>query len=230
MRAMRILLSIIVLSLPVVATAEGQARHVAVDGIGTVSGAPDMAVVQFGVQREARDAASAMAAASAAMTDVLATLKDAGIAPEDIQTTRVGLDPRWRHAQDGSPPRVTGYVASNTLSVSVRDLDALGPVLDAVVSDGANMMHGLSFQIADASDMEDEARQLAVRDAARKASILAKAGGAQLGPVISIAEGSTGGAPIARFETALADRGTVPIAGGSVDVVVQVRAVFELTE
>lgn len=203
-------------------------RTVSVEGVGRVAAVPDMAVVSLGVQREAREASAAMTAASEAMTQVLARVSEAGIAPEDVQTTRIGLDPRWRHSQDGTPPRVVGYVASNTLSVKVRDLDRLGSLLDAVVSDGANTMNGLSFDVAETQALEDEARVLAVQDAERRARIAAEAAGASLGHVVSLSEGSRGGVPRPMFEAADAMRATVPVAAGQVEIVVTVGAVFEL--
>ena len=205
-------------------------RQIVVQGEGRVSAAPDTAIIALGVQRDARDARTAMQAASEAMTSVLSRLDQAGIAPEDIQTTRVGLDPRWQHTQDGAPPRVTGYVASNDLSVRVRDLDALGELLDAVVSQGANTMNGLSFLVADMKPLEEAARIAAVEDARRKAATLADAAGVALGGVVTLSEGG-GGGPVPMMETAmLSDRAMVPVAAGQVDVVVTVRAVFAIAE
>lgn len=211
-----------------VSRAQDQMRHVAVEGIGRVSAVPDMGLVHFGVQREARDARAAMLAASEAMDGILARITEAGIAPEDVQTTRIGIDPRWQHDQNGGSPRITGYVASNSLQVTVRDLDRVGPLLDAVVDEGVNVMGGLSFSIANPERLEDEARRKAVEDARRKADILAGAAGAELGGVISIAEGTQQIGPGPMFEAAMADRSAVPVAAGQMDIEVTVRAVFAL--
>lgn len=207
---------------------EGDSRWIAVDGIGRVTAVPDVAVVRLGVQREARDAGAAMPAASAAMTEMLARIAQAGVATEDVQTERIGLDPNWRYMQDGSPPRITGYVATNSLRVTVRDMDGLGPLLDAVVSDGANTMSGLTFEVSGLSALEDEARAKAIGDARRKATILAEAAGAELGDIISISEGVVQGGPMPMFETAVAERSSVPVAAGQMDVAVTIRAVFAL--
>lgn len=207
---------------------EAGSRWIAVEGIGRVTAVPDIAVVRLGVQREARDAGAAMAEASSAMAEMLAGIAQAGITPEDIQTDRIGLDPSWRHMQDGSPPRIAGYVATNSLRVTVRDMDGVGALLDAVVSDGANTMGGLTFEVSDLSALEDEARAKAVEDAQRKAAILAGAAGAELGHVISISEGALQGGPVPMFETALAERSQVPVAAGQMDVAVTIRAVFAL--
>lgn len=210
--------------------ASEQSRQIAVQGEGRVSAVPDMAVVQIGVSRDARTAGAAMQAASEAMTSVLASISAAGIAPEDVQTTRIGLDPMWQHSQDGAPPRVTGYVASNDLSVRVRDLGLLGTILDSVIAEGANTMNGLSFSVAAPEALEAEARAEAVSDARGKAETLAGAAGVALGEVISISENAGGGGPVPMFEAAMSDRAAVPIATGQVDVTVRVAAVFAITE
>jgi uncharacterized protein YggE len=228
MRIMLVLLGVFLVSGPVSVQAQELARHVSVDGVGRVSAVPDTAVIQLGVEREARDAGAAMTAASEAMTAVLAQITSAGIAPEDVQTTGIGLGPRWNQSDDGSPPRVTGYVASNSLNVRVRDLELLGGLLSAVVSDGANTMNAMSFQVAEPGALEDAARVAAVEDAARKARILAEAAGATLGNVVSISEGQPGGFPGPMMEVAMADRAAVPVAAGQIEIMVTVRAVYAL--
>ena len=205
-------------------------RQIIVDGEGRVAVTPDMANVNIGVRREARQAAAAIGAASKAMTGVLERIAAAGIAPEDVQTTRIGLDPRWQHSQNGTPPRVVGYVASNDLRIRVRDLDLLGGLLDAVVSDGANTMNGLSFSVADPGPLEDEARAAAVADARGKAQTLASAADVALGNVISISESRVAGGPVPMATMAMAERAAVPVAAGQVEIIVSVRAVFAIAE
>ncbi len=216
--------------MPVSGVAAEAIRQILVDGEGQVSAVPDMAVVHFGVSREAPEAAAAMRLASEAMTAVLASISEAGIAAEDVQTTRVGLDPQWSYSQDGTPPRLTGYVASNDLSVAVRDLGGLGELLDTVVAEGANTMNGLAFSVADPSDLEDAARSAAVKDATRKAGTLAGAAGVTLGNILSISETVGGAVPMPRFEAAMADRAAVPVAAGQVEITVTVTAIFAIAD
>ena len=230
MRIFQMALVALVFLSPLPGAAQELVRQIAVEGVGRVAVTPDMATVRIGVRREARQAGAAMAAASAAMADVLDQIAGAGIAPEDVQTMRIGLDPRWQHSHSGAPPRVVGYIASNDLSVRVRDLDQLGGLLDAVISEGANTMNGLSFSVADPEPLEDEARAAAVTDATRKANTLARAAGATLGDVVSISEGSAGGGPTPMVMTAAVERAAVPVAAGQVEIIVTVRAVFAIGE
>ena len=230
MRYLIVFLAGLVMAATASAETADRPRTVTVEGVGRVSAAPDTAVVHFGVQREAREAEAAMQAASNAMAEVLQSVAAIGIPTERVQTTRIGLDPRWRHSDDGSAPRVVGYVATNTVRVEVRDFEDLGPLLDTVVSGGANTMNGLAFEIADSAALEDEARLGAVSDARRKAERIVEAVGASLGPVLSIVEGGQAGRPVPMFEAADAMRSAVPVAAGELDVTVTVRAEFEIVD
>ena len=205
-------------------------RLLTVTGEGRVSSAPDMATVNLGVQRDARDAGAAMAAASDAAAAVLATLEEAGIEARDIQTTRIGLDPRYARQADNSPPRITGYIASNDLSVHVRDLAVLGSVLDAVVAEGANSFRGLSFGVSDSTALSDAAREAAVKDAAARAQTLAEAAGITLGPIQSMAEGGGAVVPQPMMRGAMMAEAAVPVAQGEIDVTARVTIVYAIAD
>ena len=209
---------------------EDALRTLTVTGEGRASGAPDMATVNLGVQREARQARAAMAAASEAAGAVLATLGDAGIESRDIQTTRVGLDPVYARQSDNAPPRITGYVASNDLVVRVRDLSSLGAVLDAVVSDGANTFRGIRFGISDPTVLAAEARTAAVGDAIARAETLAAAAGLSLGDIHSLSEGGGGAIPQPMMRAAVMAESAVPVAQGEVDITARVTIVYAIDE
>ena len=211
--------------------AEDITRRIVVAGMGEVQAAPDMATVSIGVSHEARTAGEAMEAASLAMSSVMTSLAAAGVEPRDIQTSNIGLNPRYQHSNDGRPPRVTGYIASTTLTVRVRMLDDLGGVLDAVVSDGANALNGLRFGIADTAPLESAARAAAVADAAAKARELADAAGVQLGRVISISEGGAASQPQPMMRGAMMEAAMdVPVAAGELDFRARVNVVYAIAD
>ncbi len=210
--------------------AEDRPREIVVSGEGIASTAPDMATIRVGVAREARLAGDAMRQTSEAMTGVLSLLEGEDIAARDIQTTNVSLRPRFQRTNDGSPPRVTGYIASNDLMIRVRDLEALGGVLDAVVSEGANAVNGIFFGVTEPGPLETEARRAAVSDAREKAEVLADAAGVVLGPVISINEGRSRPVPGTVMRSMAMEEPAVPIAGGEIDVQSRVTIVFAISE
>ena len=206
-------------------------REIVVTGEGRVSAAPDMATIMIGVMREARTAGEAMAAASEAASAVLAELAASGIEPRDIQTANIGLNPSYQHSNDGRAPRITGYIASNDLTVRVRDLATLGAVLDAAVADGANGLNGLFFGIADESALEDEARRNAVADARAKAETLAEAAGVQLGAVRAIHLGGQVAVPFAGARMDMMEASmAAPVAAGELDIRQSVSMIFAIAD
>jgi uncharacterized protein YggE len=122
---------------------------ITVTGDATVTAAPDLATVTLGVTTTDPLAAAAMKSNSAALATVMVRLQAAGIADRDLQTSNLQLNPNWINPENGGIATISGYTASNMLSVRVRDLAILGAVLDAAITDGANTLNGISFGQAD---------------------------------------------------------------------------------
>lgn len=212
---------------PVLAGAQEDSRQIVVTATGSASAVPDMAVLRIGVRREARTAGEAMRAASEAAASVLAQVAAAGIEPRDVQTSSISLYPVQDHS-NGRVPVIRGYVASNDLTVRVRDLEVLGGLLDSVVSEGANTMNGLSFSIAEPGPVETRARAAAVAEARARAETLAEAAGVALGQVQTIAEGGAMPPPRPMLRDMATMEAAVPVAEGEVDVSVTVTVVYAI--
>ena len=161
----------------------GQMSRLSVSGTGEARIAPDMATIQLGVTTRADSAADAMRSNATQQSAVIEALKAADIAERNIQTSGLSLNPVMDYSRDRAPT-VTGYEASNMVSVRVGDIARLGEVLDAIVGAGANQISGIEFTREDGADAEDQARREAVRDARHKAEVLAEAAGLELGPVL----------------------------------------------
>ncbi len=149
---------------------------------------PDVATLSTGVVTRAADANAAMRANAEQMDKVMAAIRDAGIAEKDTQTTGINLNPDYRY-EENKAPVITGYQASNTVSIKVRDLSRLGKVLDALVASGANQINGPSFEIDEPEAVYDEARQAALKKAQARAQMYAKTLGMQVRRIVSISEG-----------------------------------------
>ena len=232
MRILNLLALTTALCLPfaVPALAEGPAT-ISVTGEGTVSSAPDLATISLGVTTTADTAAAAMAANSQALTAVLDRLKSAGVAPRDMQTSNLTLNPNWVSYNSGNSNKIEGYTASNMLTVQVRALGTLGAVLDSSITDGANTLNGVTFSVAEPRPALDEARKKAVADAIARATLLVTAAGAELGPIVAISEQSGFAQPMPMFRMeADAAAGSVPTAGGEVGLTATVTMVFEIKQ
>ena len=129
--------------------AEGM-REITVSGEGSVSASPDMATITMGVTEQGQEARDAMQLVSQSVARILARLEDLGIEKADLQTARLTVNPVWSNRRGGEePPEITGFMASNTIAVRVRDLPALGDVLDKVMAEGGNDFSGLQFGLQD---------------------------------------------------------------------------------
>ncbi|OHC54564.1 MAG: hypothetical protein A3D16_10360 [Rhodobacterales bacterium RIFCSPHIGHO2_02_FULL_62_130] len=230
MRVLTILAMTAALALPMAAPALAQdAAIVTVTGEATVEATPDSATISLGVTTDGATAAEAMAANSAAVQAVIDRLKLAGIEDRDLQTSNLSLNPNWVGYDSGQTPTISGYIASNMLTVRVRVLESLGSVLDAVITDGANTLNGLTFEVAQPRPVLDEARKQAVADAMARATILAEAAGGRLGKVISITENAGYGAPVPMFRSDAA-AAPVPVAGGQIGLMASVTVTYEIAE
>ncbi len=211
------------------ALAEEPAARMSVTGEGAVDSAPDMATITLGVQNEAETAREAMDLTSAAVAAILEQLAADGLAPRDMQTRDLSLSPLWSNSArslEREEPRIVGFQASNNVVVRVRDLDALGGILDRVIENGANTFNGLGFGLQDPVPALDEARRAAVAEAKRKAELYAEAAGLTLGQVLSLEEvGGSDPIPMARM--AMAE--SVPVAQGEVTTTARVTMVFAIS-
>jgi uncharacterized protein len=182
---------------------------ISVSGEGTVSVPPDLAQIDAGVASDAKTAKEAAEANNVAMGKVLAALKGAGIDEKDYQTSRLSLQPQYAPNRSG-PQAVTGYRASNRVTIKVHDLTKVASVIDALVAAGANDIGNVGFTVSQPSKLLDEAREKAVADARRKAEIYAKAAGVMLGAPLDITEG---GAPTPMFRSKMVAAAPMAVAG-----------------
>jgi uncharacterized protein YggE len=205
-----------------------------VSGHGSVILTPDTASFVVGVVTNEDTLAEAQAEATTQMEAIIAAVKAAGIEDRDIQTTNYSVSLIYDYDDNGRATRVIGYEVSNQVSVTVRDIDALGGLLDAVVAAGANSVYGISFFVDDTTAAASQARTMAVEDAMRKADELAAAAGLEVARVTYITESySPPPTPYYAPSAGVADeaaRASVPVQAGSSEVSVDVQMAFELRE
>lgn len=217
-------------STPTPAATTSADRSVTVSGSGRVSARPDTAVINIGVRTEAATAEEALSQNNEQMQAVIESLEENGVAEDNIQTSSLMLNARYDEPRINSDgPELVGYTAENMVRIRISDLDNLGEVLDAAVQAGGNQIHGINFEISDATELQVQAREAAVENARAKAEQLAEATNAELGEVLTISEVSQSPGPVMRAEFAHADTAaSVPIEAGTQDVEVQVQVTWRL--
>lgn len=163
------------------------ATRLDVSATGEVTRAPDVALVSAGVTTHASTAGSALQQTAARMVRVRSALKNAGIDDRDIQTGNISLNPEYRY-DNGQPPVLTGYTASNMMNVRFRDIASAGKVIDALVTQGANQINGPTLSVDKPEAALDEARAKAVAAGRARAELYARTMGLRVVRVVAVSE------------------------------------------
>ena len=154
---------------------------------GEVTRVPDVAIISTGVVSRAATASAAIQDSAERTQRVLTALKRAGVADRDIQTGSISLNPEYKYP-DNQSPQLTGYTASNTLTIRFRDIRNSGKILDALVAEGANQINGPNLTIDKPEAALDEARSNAVAIGRARAEAYARSLGLRVVRVVSISE------------------------------------------
>ncbi|QUA51990.1 SIMPL domain-containing protein [Aristaeella lactis] len=148
---------------------------IVVTGTGETYIPADTAVVSLGVSARNADALKAQSEVNEVIARIRAALTDAGLKEEDINTGYVNLYGVYDYS--GYEEKLTGYSASSSLAVLVKDISRVGEVIDLAFGAGANMLDGVSFSASDDSAARAESLKAALAEAKEKAAVLAEAAG-----------------------------------------------------
>ena len=196
-------------------------------GTGKVTGTPDTLVLTLTVSKTSGDVSSAMNDMSATMGAVQDSLAKNHVAAADLKTSGLNVGPQYEDS--GGKPTITGYQATENLTVTLRDPKAAGAIIAAASAAGGNaaQISGLSTDLQNDTALLNQARDSAFSDAKAKATQYAKSAGRTLGQVVRVEEsdGAPNPTPI-DVPRASAATNAVPIQMGSTDVTVQVTVVF----
>jgi len=214
---------------PEQSTSTSLPRTITVVGEGTVRIEPDVAEASIGVEVMGDAVKDASADAEATMNAVIAALRKQGIASKDIQTSSYSI---WTERSYGSELRADSpviYRVNNSVTVKIRDLTAVGDVLDAVIEAGANNINGVTFGVADPAPLAAEARRLAAENARTRAEELAALHGVTVGEVVSISE-VMGGGVLPNFQRAAAESVALggPVAPGELELTAQLQVIYAI--
>lgn len=231
MRALLLALLLMVVAAPAGAQApdgrppDGGRNQIVAIGNGRLEVVPDQATLTMGAQVQRPTAAEALADAGRLAAQVRAGWQQLGIGTAAMRTAVLDVHPVFGQSQDGAPPRITGYRATALLALTVDQLTLVGRAIDAGIAAGANVLHGLTFGVRDASRVRRDALAAAVRDARERAEAMAQAAGLRIRGVERIVEAET--AVVAReVRLRAAAAPAVPVEPGLVAVTAQVTVVF----
>ncbi len=216
-------------------------QGIQVTGSGTVAIVPDVAVLTLGVETMADSVAEARGEAAAALTAIVDALRARGIEERDIQTSYLNISPEYSYQEivrEGarfSERVLLGYRVNNNLVVKVRDLDAVGEIVDEAAEAGgdATRVDHLRFSAEDTSEARRLARERAVMDAMERADQLASHAGEARGQLLNISESFDSGpepfGPARAYDSfAMMEEASTPVSAGELEIRVSVYAVFAI--
>jgi hypothetical protein len=202
---------------------------IVVIGTGRVVVEPDIAELRLGVSVSRDSVAEARSEAARTMSSILEAVAAAGVAPRDVRTSQLSVQPRYDY-RDGKAPALVGYDLANVVEVAVRDLATVAAVVDDALRAGATSLDGLSFRVDDPTEPERAARIAAVAAARAHADVLAEAAGVAIAGVADIVEGG----PPPAFPRAKAERmmiaadASTPVSAGTTDITVTVTVTYRI--
>ncbi len=210
---------------------ESAPRTVAVSGSGFATVAPDMARVNMSIVERDESLRVAQKAASEATGKVLVLLDKLDIDRKYVNTAGASLRPEYKW--DKKEQRLIGYVVERRISVELRELDKLGPLIERATTAGVNQVSPPQLDSTKRREVYRLALSNAYSDARANAVMLATAAGETLGTVLSISAGSTPAVPLPRMrmqaEAVMADSGSESYVPGEIRFNASVSAVYELS-
>lgn len=207
-------------------------RTITVNGTGIVSTTPDTASVNLGIRQTDESLKTAQDNVSGRAARLTQMLTENGVAEEDVQTTNYSIHPIPEYDRNGNFVGITGYEVSLSLTVTVRDLDVLGTILDQSVEAGANDVWGISLFVDDTAPASNQARSAAMADARARAEEFARAEGLLITGVYMIQETSAPAPKEERMEFDTMEAmpadaaSSVPISAGSSQIRVDVTVIY----
>jgi len=206
-------------------------RTINVTGNGVVTTTPDLGYLNIGVHTENVDSGNAVNENNNLTRNVKNALKEYGVEDKDIQTSNFSI--YLQAPFSGIPDEKSKIIVDNTVLVTVRNLNDLSKMLGEAIRSGANNVYGMTFDVTDKTTFREQARTLAMEDAANQAVQLAALAGGKPGKVISVTvvtntnfnpyygEGMGGGG-------GFLNNTNVPVSAGNITISVDVNVIYEL--
>jgi uncharacterized protein YggE len=202
---------------------------ISISGTGNASAVPDIVDIQLGVETISTDPVESVSDNTIKMSAVMAVFEKLGIAKTDIQTVYYNMWVEDVYDQNGQPTGEKRYHVVNQVNIRLRDLTQIGTLLEGATSAGATTIAGITFGVADTTELEQTALDDAITNASEKAARIAGDMGVSLGNIVSIGEGGAYVPPVPYYgEKGIGGGGAVPISQGQFSMTTQVQVVYEL--
>ena len=198
-------------------------RYITVSATGTGTVVPDAVRINATVSVLGTTSKGALSSAGATSTAVRSALTAYKVATKDVATQSITVYPEYSYPASGTPT-LSGYRATQSFDITIRNATTAGAVVDAIVEAGGDnlQVNGVSPFVLDSDKATETARTAAVKKAKAKAASYAKLLGVKLGRVIYLDESSTPTAYPIYTSTAKADSAATVVDLGEQKVSVSV--------
>jgi uncharacterized protein YggE len=200
------------------------------NGVGTVSATPDEVQLYLAVETQAATATQATQDNAGTMTQVMQALVNAGVSRDSISTVSYTLTPTYNSSNNDqtTPTKIIGYIARNSIQVTLTNSSHVGMVLDTAVAAGANEVGGITFTFTSQTyaNLQKQALQLAIQDASGQAQSMATVLGVHIVAPISVTTGYSYQPSIERMATSNAQ---TPIQPGTLQIAANVQITYEIS-
>ncbi|MEP7167364.1 MAG: SIMPL domain-containing protein, partial [Candidatus Woesebacteria bacterium] len=148
-----------------------------VTGQGEITTAPDSAEINLGIQATDSTVQAVQDKGNRTINQITQDLLSMGVEKADIKTVNYSLYPNYDY-RSGSQ-KINGYALNVSLQVKAKDFTKISQIVDTATKDGANQVGGVSFTLSDdkRKEIEDQAREAAVKEAKAKAESLSRLAG-----------------------------------------------------
>lgn len=207
--------------------------RISVLGDAVIQSQPDTAIVMLAVVTQNASASEAQAENASKSDAVVRAAKVAAGQNAEVKTSGYNLQPQFDY-QPNQTPKITGYIARNSVTVTMSELARVGTVIDAASRAGANSVDNLSFTLRRDEQARSQALTGATREAMSKARVIAEALGGRVVRIVEVQEAGAYRPPIplrAEMRGAIASDAAAqatPIEVGSLEIRAQVQLVAEI--
>ena len=213
----------------------GDAPYVQIDTEAFVERMPDVAVVTLGITGDASDGETALALHSRNLLNILAAMREVGVAAKDIVQERPLVAPfyeSWVEKGHLHTGRRLGFRATTRMILTLRDMQRAGGIVQTLVHAGVTYIDSIKFQLNDERQAaaRAHARAEAIAQAGRLAMRSARETGATGIRLVSAREPPPpDGAADLYVPPELRETGPMPvIEPGTIEITEKIRATFLL--
>lgn len=216
----------------IVTGSQQRTTRVMVSGDATVQAQPDTAIISISVITQNKRALDAQQENANRSDMVVRAVKAAAGSGAEVKTSGYNLQPMQVY-RENQPPTITGYQASNSVTVTMSDLVKVGAVIDAASQAGANNINGVAFTLRQDRPAKSQALMEATRAAVGKAQAIAQALGGRITRILEVEEAGLTPRPIYDNDvrtrmTAQSAAAPTPIEVGTLDINSQVQLTAEI--